>query len=76
MTTDGALAEELAMNMLFVVSDCKLVVLDINEDTMGFQELSFAHESRASNFEAHNLAGHMMLHGCKEGAFRLAPEYI
>ncbi|KAK1604086.1 hypothetical protein QYE76_027759 [Lolium multiflorum] len=77
MTTDGALAEDLAMNRLFVVSDCKLLVSDINEGTMGsyaspiiveirsrttkFQECSFSHDSRASNFEAPNLARHMML---------------
>ena len=73
-----ALAEDFALERLFVVSDCKTVVSEIGEGTLGsygsiiaeinsrtvlFNECSFAHEGRASNFEAHNLARHTILYG-------------
>jgi ribonuclease HI len=66
-----ALAEDLALQHIQVASDCKTVVEDISEGTMGnysmiiraikaratnFQGCIFSHECRASNFEAHNLA--------------------
>jgi len=73
-----ALAEDLALERLFVVSDCKTVVSEIGEGTLGsyasiiaeinsrtalFNECSFAHEGRASNFEAHSLVRHTILYG-------------
>jgi hypothetical protein len=66
-----ALAEDLALQHIQVASDCKTVVEDTSEGTMGnysmiiraikaratnFQGCIFSHEGRASNFEAHNLA--------------------
>jgi hypothetical protein len=73
-----ALAEDLALAKIHVASDCSTVVSDIKEGSLGrvgsiiteirsraedFGECSFVHERRASNFEAHNLARHMMLYG-------------
>jgi hypothetical protein len=65
------LANDLALDGIFVASDCKMVVSDIEEGSMGrygsiiaeirscrtqFQEATFVYEGRAYNFEAHNLA--------------------
>jgi hypothetical protein len=73
-----ALAEDLMLSSLYVASDCKQVVKDIHGGSHGrygaiiseinhrstiFQECSFVFESRASNFEAHNLAKHSLALG-------------
>ena len=73
-----ALLEDLSLSRCMVASDCESVVLEISEGSRGrhgaiiteirarathFVECSFVHESRASNFEAHNLAKHMISSG-------------
>jgi hypothetical protein len=73
-----ALAEDLYLDRTFVVSDCKTAIDDIRDGTLGrngsiiseirsrsthLRECSFSFESRASNFEAHNLARHMISRG-------------
>jgi ribonuclease HI len=73
-----ALAEDLMLSSIYVASDCKQVVKEIHEGSKGrygaiiseinhrsslFQECSFVFESRASNFEAHNLAKHSLALG-------------
>jgi ribonuclease HI len=73
-----ALAEDLSLDQAYIVSDCKTVISDIKDGSMGkygsviseikhrsniFQSCKFAYESRASNFEAHNLARHMISSG-------------
>jgi hypothetical protein len=66
-----ALAEDLGIDQVFVASDCKTVVNDIKNGSGGpygaiieeiksraasLRDCSFVFESRAVNFEAHNLA--------------------
>jgi ribonuclease HI len=66
-----ALAEDLALQRVYIASDCKNVVEVLREGTMGkyssitreiaarsssLQDCIFAHEGRSSNYEAHNLA--------------------
>jgi hypothetical protein len=73
-----ALANVLNLDKAFIVSNCKTAVDDIKHGTLGrnrsiiaeirsrstlLQECSFTFESRASNFEAHNLARHMISWG-------------
>nr|XP_051221174.1 uncharacterized protein LOC127339353 [Lolium perenne] len=73
-----ALAEDLSLTHTYIVSDCQAVVTDIRDGSMGkygsviseirhrsnnFSSCTFAHENRASNFEAHNLARHMINSG-------------
>ena len=68
-----ALAEDLYERRIFVSSDCKVVIEDINKGSAAtygavireiidhsktFTLCSFNHEFRSSNFEAHNLAKH------------------
>jgi ribonuclease HI len=72
-----ALSEDLTLQRVHVASDCKTVVVDINEGTRGsysmiveeikarstnLQSCTFVHEGRASNFEAHNLAKYSLSH--------------
>jgi hypothetical protein len=72
------LAEDLMLSSLYVASDIKQVVKEIHDGSQGrngaiiseinhktslFQECSFVFESRASNFEAHNLAKHSLALG-------------
>jgi hypothetical protein len=73
-----ALAEDLSLNQLYIVSDCKSAISDIKDGSMGkdgsniseirthitrFHGCAFSHKSRASNFEAHSLARHMISSG-------------
>jgi hypothetical protein len=73
-----ALAEDLNLDRAFIVSDCKTAVDDIKDGTLGrnesiiaelksrstlLQKCSFTFESRGSNFEAYNLARHMISWG-------------
>jgi hypothetical protein len=66
-----ALAEDLALSRILIASDCKTFVSDIATGPWGkygaiiseikdwsstFQDCTFVHEGRASNFKAHNLA--------------------
>jgi ribonuclease HI len=70
-----ALADDLVLNQFQVASDCKQVVTDVKEGSLGkygvvitkinarttqFIQCSFAYEGRAHNFEAHNLARHAL----------------
>jgi hypothetical protein len=86
-----ALAEDLMLSSLYVASDCKQVVKDIHGGSHGrygaiiseinhrstiFQECSFVFESRASNFEAHNLAKHMIYFGVGRHMLLEAPYYV
>jgi hypothetical protein len=70
-----ALADDLVLNRLHVASDCKQVVTNVKEGSLGkygaviteikarttqFIHRSFAYEGRAHNYEAHNLARHAL----------------
>jgi hypothetical protein len=81
-----ALAEDLVQLKILVASDCKPVVDDILQGTIGrygaivseirerasqISECKFVFEGRASNFEAHNLARFML----SFGAGRLSTPY-
>ena len=70
-----ALAKDLMLQQLTVVSDCKPVVMDMHTGTMGaiasivhelldtsedFLTCNFVFESRLSNMEAHRLARHAL----------------
>ena len=83
-----ALAEDLNLTKIFVASDCQPVVKEILEGSMGrhgsiimeiksrashFEECCFAYENRASNFEAHNLAKHMISFGAGRQLWLGAP---
>jgi hypothetical protein len=71
-----------------VASDCKEVVTDIAEGTLGkyatviseikarslkFQSCNFIHEGIASNFKAHNLAKHALSLGVGRHVWLLLP---
>jgi hypothetical protein len=73
-----ALVEDLSLSHLYIVSDCKSIVSDIKDGSLGkygsiiseiryhtnsFHGCVFPHENRASNFEARNLARHMISSG-------------
>jgi ribonuclease HI len=73
-----ALAADLALSRIQIASDCKLVVEDIREGSMGrygqivkefkhscnqFDLCNVVHENRASNFEVHNLAKFVITRG-------------
>ena len=66
-----ALADDLYLRRVEVASDCKVVVEDLQKDNLAsygaivheiiahssvFEFCNFKHESRSSNYEAHNLA--------------------
>ena len=70
-----ALADDLYLRRTHVASDCKVVVEDLQKDNLAsygaivheiiahssvFEFCSFKHESRSSNYEAHNLARHAL----------------
>jgi hypothetical protein len=70
-----SLVADLGLSRLYVASDCKQVVEDIANGSFGtygsiikeikirsdhFEEYKFVFEGRASNFEAHNLARHVL----------------
>ena len=70
-----ALAEDLYLRKIEVASDCKVVVQDLKMDNSAsygavvheiidhsslFDFCFFSHESRSSNYEAHNLAKHAL----------------
>ena len=69
------MAQDIALQRVYITTDCKTVVDDLKEGTVGkyssvtseicsrassFEECVFVHEGRASNFEAHNLAKHSL----------------
>jgi ribonuclease HI len=73
-----ALAADLALSRIQIASDCKLVVEDIREGSMGrygqivkefkhssnqFDLCNVVHENRASIFEAHNLTKFVITRG-------------
>jgi ribonuclease HI len=73
-----ALAEDLSLSQVYIVSDCKNVISDIKDGSLGkygsiifeikhrsnsFHGCTFSHENRASNFEPHDLARHMITSG-------------
>jgi hypothetical protein len=72
-----ALADDLGLTRFHVASDCKQVVTDIGEVSLGkygvviteiksrtarFLECSFVFERKAHNYGAHNLARHVLTH--------------
>jgi hypothetical protein len=85
-----ALAEDLNLDRAFIVSDCKTTIDDIRDGTLGrngliireirsrsthLRECSFTFESRASNFEAHNLARHMISWGVGNHLWLVVPYF-
>jgi hypothetical protein len=69
------LAVDLGLSRVYAASGCKQVVEDIADGSLGtygsiikeikirsyqFEEYKFVFEGRASNFEAHNLARHVL----------------
>ena len=83
-----ALAEDLLLENYVVASDCKGVISDIAEGTMGiyaavideiknrmrqFNNCSFVHEFRASNFEADSLAKFALTLGVGRHSWLNAP---
>ena len=86
-----ALADDLNMGRAYVASDCKSVIIEIADGSKGrhgaiiaefndrasrFQECSFVFESRASNFESHNLAKHMISSGVGRHLWLGTPDYV
>ena len=70
-----ALAEDLNLQRIHIASDCKAVIDDLKEQNPAsygailheithqatrFAKCNFVHEFRSSNFEAHNLAKHVL----------------
>jgi hypothetical protein len=70
-----ALADDLILNRFQVASDCKQVITDAKEGSLGkygaviseinarstqFIHCNFAYEGRTHNYEAHNLARHAL----------------
>ena len=73
-----AIAEDLYVNLIQIASDCKTVVNNIKQNSAGehgaivheiidrsrcFSVCNIVHESRSSNFKAHNLAKHVLTLG-------------
>jgi hypothetical protein len=72
-----ALSDDMLLNCVYVISNCKSVIDEIKDETIwedmksfmirprsaNSRECSFAFKSRASNFKAHNLVKHMVSNG-------------
>jgi hypothetical protein len=70
-----SLAEDLSLSRIFIALECKLVVMDISDGSLGrygaviseirarttqYNECKFVFEGRTSDFEAHNLDRHTL----------------